>query len=105
MIIFMHNTYYNTKLHSHKFLMIIFCSLLVTITGRCSKALTNIMIRVPSWADGATLSWGSTPPVSVPAGKLYESLCNSVAVQIALTIPMKTRVSRRFNNAASIYRG
>ena len=67
--------------------------------------MKNVNIRVPSWAEGATLSWGSVPPMPVPAGKLFETSCNSVALEMMLTIPLKTRVTRRFNNAVSIYRG
>ena len=51
------------------------------------------------------MSWGSTLPVPVKAGTLHQTNCNENAVQIALTLPMKIRVMRRYNNAAAIHHG
>jgi hypothetical protein len=77
---------------------------IVYITGTCSDD-NSILIRIPSWAEGATMSWGSTPPRPIKAGQLEGASCNSVAVEIAVNLPAKVRVVRRYNNAASIYRG
>lgn len=78
-------------------------SSLVTITGTCSGK-KNILLRIPSWAEGATLRWGSTPSTPVTPGTLHPTSCEG-NVEMELILPMKIRVTRRYNNAASIYCG
>ena len=76
---------------------------LVTISGTCSGK-KSILLRIPSWADGATLRWGSTPSAPVTPGTLHPTSCEG-NVEMELILPMKIRVTRRYNNAASIYCG
>ena len=62
------------------------------------------MFRVPSWAEGATLQVNGATPTSLTPGGLQGTDCQGT-FDVTLTFPMKIRVQRRYNNAASVYNG
>lgn len=75
----------------------------VTITGNCVTGIT-LSLRIPSWAQAPTVQVNQTAPKPAVAGTLYNLTCVGSTV-VVLKLPMRTSVERRFNNAASIFRG
>lgn len=61
-------------------------------------------LRIPEWADGATIRIG-TSNTSVPAGKFAQVSISAGNTQVVLNLPMKFRLSRGINNYASVNRG
>ena len=95
----------------------------VQLTGECGEGIA-LSLRIPSWAQGATVQVNGTTPkqaspgeqsqhtstiavstvAAVTAGILYNISCTWSTV-VLLSLPMTIQVQRRFNNAASVYRG
>lgn len=79
----------------------------VTVYASCSWKMF-LSFRIPSWTLNPVVTVNGTarvvPDYPVLPGKMYEVACFYNTV-VKLTFPMKIRVTRRFNNAASIYRG
>ena len=65
-----------------------------------------LLLRVPAWADGATVRVGSAAPMAMRAGTLHR-LDREWTGRTELTIrfPMAPRVTRRYNDAVAIERG
>lgn len=65
-----------------------------------------LSLRVPAWAQGATLSMEGGKTINLRAGKFH--VVKKVwkgSQKLVLALPMKPRISRRYNNAVSIERG
>jgi hypothetical protein len=64
-------------------------------------------LRIPTWADGPTskivVNGGS--PFTVTPGSVYPIICAAGGCTAVLTLGMKIKLERRFNNAVSIHRG
>ena len=75
----------------------------VTISAFCGSGMV-LALRVPSWTFDPVVSVnGTATPPPVP-GTMHQLLC-SWSTKVELTFPMRTAVTRRYNNAASVYRG
>lgn len=73
---------------------------------RPSKPTTfPLMIRIPAWAEGATLSIGKESPRPVAPGAFATVSRTWKRETVVVTLPMKPRVSRGFNDSATIHRG
>jgi len=63
-------------------------------------------LRIPAWAEGATVTPGSEKPQSAAAGSFH---CIdrewSGATTVLLTLPMHWRVQHRYNNSLTLLRG
>ncbi|MCE5251299.1 glycoside hydrolase family 127 protein [bacterium] len=65
-----------------------------------------LYLRIPGWAEGAQLSLNKGNPVPAKAGTFHifkRPWKNNET--IVLTLPMKLRVTRRYNDSAAIHRG
>lgn len=65
-----------------------------------------LLLRIPAWADGATLRVNEEPAISVVSGAFYRlerDWHNSS--RITLRLPMPVKVERRYNGGVSISRG
>ncbi len=65
-----------------------------------------LYLRIPGWAEGATVAVNKDRPEKPDAGK-YHAI-NRVwrdGDRVMLTLPMKIRTQRRFNGSVSIHRG
>ena len=70
------------------------------------KATFALDLRIPEWADGATVQVGGERIAKVPTGAFYRvNRTWSGRTEIALHFPMKVRGERRFRRALSIMRG
>lgn len=79
----------------------------VTLTVRPGRALRfPLVLRVPGWADGATIRVGSEREQGLAAGTLHriEREWNGM-MEVALRFPMRPRVTSRYNDAAAVERG
>ena len=59
--------------------------------------------RVPAWAESATVNGAVLPPLS--NGTLHRIAVAAGKTVLEIVLPMQIRVERRYNNAASIFRG
>ena len=77
----------------------------VTVKASCGKGM-SLSLRIPSWTFDPVVTINGSAVSSPPAepGTMYSVLC-SWNTTVNLTFPMRTTVTRRYNNAASIYRG
>lgn len=75
----------------------------VEISAQCAEGMT-LSLRIPSWTVGASVQVNGSTPQQAAAGELYHVAC-LYSTTVLLHIPMSIRVERRYNNAASIYRG
>ncbi len=65
-----------------------------------------LVLRVPAWADGATIRVGSLPERRLAPGSLHRIEREwSGKVDIALRFPMKAKVTTRYNEAVAVERG
>ncbi len=65
-----------------------------------------LVLRVPAWASGATLSLAGGPARPLKAGTLHEVDRRwTGTTQLTLRLPMAATVTRRYNQALSIIRG
>jgi hypothetical protein len=79
----------------------------VKLTVKPGRALRfPLVIRVPVWADGATMRVGSEREQGMAAGTLHriEREWDGV-MEVALRFPMRPRVTSRYNDAAAVERG
>ncbi len=79
----------------------------VLVSSFCGQGMF-LSFRIPSWTFDPILTInGTNAPLQTPPpvpGTMYEVLC-TWNTTFNLTFPMKTVVTRRYNNAASIFRG
>ena len=78
----------------------------INITVETEEPISFVLqLRIPDWADGATITNGSQHTAAKPGGfhrirrEWFET------TEFTLTLPMSARASRRHNNAISIERG
>ena len=65
-----------------------------------------LVLRVPAWADGATLRVGGGAEQPMKAGTLHRiERAWPGATEIAMRFPMRPRISRRYNGAVAVERG
>ena len=77
----------------------------VTVEPRQAAAFP-IVLRVPAWAEGATLRIGAGAEQPLRPGTLHRVAREwSGATTLALRFPMRPKLSRRYNEAVAIERG
>ena len=79
----------------------------LTVTVTTERAVRfPLLLRVPSWADGATVQVGDGRPAAMRPGTFYrlDSEWRN-ATRVALRFPMRPRVSLRYNDALALERG
>jgi uncharacterized protein len=77
----------------------------VTVEPRQAAAFP-IVLRVPAWAEGATLRVGAGAEQPLRPGTLHRVAREwSGATKLALRFPMRPKLSRRYNEAVAIERG
>jgi len=77
----------------------------VTVEPRQAAAFP-IVLRVPSWAEGATLRVGAGAEQPLRPGTLHRVAREwSGATKLALRFPMRPKLGRRYNEAVAIERG
>ncbi len=65
-----------------------------------------LRLRIPSWAAGAEVTFPGERAVEAEAGTFHRIVREwKSGDRVMLNLPMKPRVTRRFKNAAAIYRG
>ncbi|MCC6627505.1 MAG: glycoside hydrolase family 127 protein [Chloroflexi bacterium] len=65
-----------------------------------------LLLRVPAWCDGATLTVAGEPPLALPAGTVHRlERAWSGTTALTLRLPMRARVERGFNDSVAIARG
>ncbi|MCD6307600.1 MAG: glycoside hydrolase family 127 protein [Candidatus Latescibacteria bacterium] len=65
-----------------------------------------LMLRIPGWAEGAEISVNDdTPREARPGGYHKISRAWRKGDKVALALPMKPRVSRRYNDSVAVHRG
>ncbi len=65
-----------------------------------------LRLRVPAWADGATVRVGDGPPQTVEAGTFHTIQREwGGETPVLLHLPLRTRLRRGFNDSVSLYRG
>jgi uncharacterized protein len=65
-----------------------------------------LLLRVPSWADGATLQVASATAVTMRAGTIHRLERDwSGRTDLMIRLPMSPKVTRRYNDAVAIERG
>jgi len=66
-----------------------------------------LLLRVPAWADGATVRIGGGAELAMKPGTLHrlEHAWPATATEIAVHFPMRARVSIRYNDAVALARG
>jgi len=62
-------------------------------------------LRIPAWAKSATVKINNGQSTSVPEGEFYMVKVPQGQTTVLLTLPMEFYVTRRYNNAISIYYG
>ena len=63
-------------------------------------------LRIPAWAEGASISTGGTQQASALAGTFYVLEREwSGTTELELVFPMNPRATRRYNNALTLERG
>jgi len=74
-------------------------------TGGATARFT-LRLRIPGWAESAEIAVNSERPVNAVPGTFHRIARDwRDGDRVTLNLPMKLRVSRRYNNAASIHRG
>ncbi len=77
----------------------------VTVTPS-APARFPLLLRVPAWADRATLRIGSEGEQPMTSGTLHRVEREwTKATQLTLRFPMPARVTRRYNEAVAVERG
>jgi len=65
-----------------------------------------LMLRIPAWAEGAEVVLNKEKKVTAQAGKFHVITKRwENNDRVILSLPMKLRVSRHYNNSVSIHRG
>jgi hypothetical protein len=79
--------------------------LAITVAAERTVAFP-LVLRVPAWADGATVKVGSLPERRMVPGTLHRIDHEwRGKVEVIVQFPMKARVSTRYNGAVAIERG
>jgi hypothetical protein len=80
-------------------------TLALTVTPE-REARFPLVLRVPSWAEGATVRVAGGPPAAMTPGTLHRIEREwSGRVQVAVRFPMNPAVTERYNGALSVERG
>ncbi len=80
-------------------------TLALTVTPE-RPARFPLVLRVPSWAEGATVRVAGEAPVAMKAGTLHRIEREwSGKVDVAVRFPMKPAVTERYNGAVAVERG
>lgn len=77
-----------------------------TVLAFCGTGMV-LSLRIPSWTYDPVISINGTDVTSRDApvpGTMHEIIC-TWKTEVELTFPMKVVVTRRYNNASSVYRG
>jgi len=77
----------------------------VIITVNSEEESLPVYFRVPSWAVGAMFRVNGGNPQPATSGSHFTVVCSKTSTKIEAVFPMKLNVTRRYNNAASIYYG
>lgn len=79
----------------------------LTITVTPDRAVAfPLLLRVPSWAVGATVQVGDAPPTSARPGGFHRVERQwRGPTRISLRFPMRPRISLRYNDAVAVERG
>jgi DUF1680 family protein len=78
----------------------------INITVKAARAARfPLLLRIPEWAEGATVSIANKPENAKPGTFHRVTRRWSADTEIVLTLPMKIRTERRFNDAVAIKRG
>jgi DUF1680 family protein len=79
----------------------------INIVVRLQSAICfPLRLRVPAWADGASVRVGDGPPQIVQAGSFHTIRREwSGETPVHLHLPLRTRLRRGFNDSVSLYRG
>ena len=79
----------------------------LTITVTPDRAVAfPLLLRVPSWAVGATVQVGDGPPASARPGGFHRVERQwREPTRLTLRFPMRPRVSLRYNDAVAVERG
>ncbi len=65
-----------------------------------------LLLRVPGWAQGATVQTGGEPPATMTPGTFYRlERAWHVPTSVVLRFPMRSRVSTRYHGALAVERG
>jgi len=77
----------------------------VAINVNSEEESLPVYFRVPSWTVGAmfTVDGGNAQPAT--SGSHFKVVCGETSTKIEAVFPMKLKVTRHYNNAASIYYG
>ena len=67
----------------------------------------TLLLRIPAWAEGATLTVNGTPETRAPQPGSFSWLIRTwhAGDRVELTLPMQPRASRWFNDSVAIERG
>lgn len=70
------------------------------------EVIFPLLLRIPQWGGGTQVSVNDEPSVSAEPG-VYHAVKRrwKTGDRVKLELPMKFRVTRRYNNAAAVYRG
>jgi hypothetical protein len=77
------------------------------VVDPAAAARFPLHLRVPAWADGATVKVGTGPEQRMASGTLHrlEREWQKGPVTLAIRFPMKPRVTTRYNEAVAVERG
>jgi len=65
-----------------------------------------LYLRIPGWAGGAEVAVNGGRPVEAPPGAFHRVLREwKNGDRVTVNLPMKLRVSRRYNDSAAVHRG
>jgi hypothetical protein len=78
----------------------------LTVTPSVNKLRFPLMLRIPSWATGATVALNGTPVPGVEPGRFVrlERLWNR-GETVRINLPMTTRVTSGYRGSVSVERG
>jgi len=79
----------------------------LTITVTADRAVSfPLLLRVPAWADGASVRVADGPPASMRPGSFHRLEREwRGPTSVTLRFPMRPRVSLRYNDALAVERG
>jgi hypothetical protein len=83
-----------------------FADTLQIVVDAQSAVSFPLLLRIPAWATGAEVTVGDGRPASGEAGTFYRIDREwRGQTRVTLSLPMKTRIERRFHNSVSVVRG
>lgn len=79
----------------------------ITLTVSAQRATRfPLALRIPAWAEGATVQVGMGEPMSARAGAMYRLEREwSGATTIVVRLPMRAKITTRYNGAVAVERG